>query len=93
MWCTDRPNTHYRPQEAGPPSCPARGLVPCRPPLPGSPSLLLAAGPRQQALAAERGSLGDTYTILQAPLLNPPVLSGPGTFSSDGSKQVLLLRP
>eukprot|EP00976_Prorocentrum_cordatum_P094503 1189809-Prorocentrum_minimum.AAC.1 len=29
-----------RPREAGPPSCPARGLVPCRPPLPGSPSSL-----------------------------------------------------
>eukprot|EP00959_Pyramimonas_sp_CCMP1952_P312915 6550003-Pyramimonas_sp.AAC.1 len=30
----------YRPREAGPPSCPARGLVPCRPErrgLPGSP--------------------------------------------------------
>eukprot|EP00976_Prorocentrum_cordatum_P026280 533555-Prorocentrum_minimum.AAC.2 len=27
-----------RPREAGPPSCPARGLVPCRPPLPGYPS-------------------------------------------------------
>eukprot|EP00959_Pyramimonas_sp_CCMP1952_P324258 6786792-Pyramimonas_sp.AAC.1 len=31
---------HHRPRDAGPPSCPARGLVPCRPPLPGSPSLL-----------------------------------------------------
>eukprot|EP00976_Prorocentrum_cordatum_P116392 1196155-Prorocentrum_minimum.AAC.3 len=27
------------PREAGPPSFPAQGLVPCRPPLPGSPSL------------------------------------------------------
>eukprot|EP00976_Prorocentrum_cordatum_P105388 1194251-Prorocentrum_minimum.AAC.2 len=34
----DSPNTHCRLREAGPPSCPARGLVPCRPPLPGSPS-------------------------------------------------------
>eukprot|EP00976_Prorocentrum_cordatum_P066520 1178347-Prorocentrum_minimum.AAC.1 len=33
-------NRVVRPREAGPPSCPARGLVPCRPPLPGSPSLL-----------------------------------------------------
>eukprot|EP00959_Pyramimonas_sp_CCMP1952_P062017 1296025-Pyramimonas_sp.AAC.2 len=28
-----------RPREAGPPSCPARSLAPCRPPPPGSPSL------------------------------------------------------
>eukprot|EP00976_Prorocentrum_cordatum_P097783 1191134-Prorocentrum_minimum.AAC.2 len=32
----------YRPREAGPPSCRVRGLVPCRPLLPGSPSLLYA---------------------------------------------------
>eukprot|EP00959_Pyramimonas_sp_CCMP1952_P195755 4092921-Pyramimonas_sp.AAC.1 len=31
-----------KPREAGLPSCPARGPVPCRPPLPGSPSLGLA---------------------------------------------------
>eukprot|EP00976_Prorocentrum_cordatum_P096029 1190397-Prorocentrum_minimum.AAC.1 len=29
------PEHTLRPLEAGPPSCPARGLVPCRPPLPG----------------------------------------------------------
>eukprot|EP00976_Prorocentrum_cordatum_P062235 1176642-Prorocentrum_minimum.AAC.2 len=35
-----------RPQEAGPPSCPARGLVPCRPPRSGrSPSLLSVSRP------------------------------------------------
>ena len=34
-----RPPVHtLRPRGAGLPSCPARGLVPCRPPLPGSPS-------------------------------------------------------
>eukprot|EP00976_Prorocentrum_cordatum_P074844 1181673-Prorocentrum_minimum.AAC.2 len=32
--------TTTRPRGAGLPSCPARGPVPCRPPLPGSPSLL-----------------------------------------------------
>ena len=37
---------HFRPREAGPPSCPARGLVPCRPPLPGSPS---SSPPREKS--------------------------------------------
>eukprot|EP00959_Pyramimonas_sp_CCMP1952_P016596 351966-Pyramimonas_sp.AAC.1 len=48
--------------EAGPPSCPARGLVPCRPPLPGSPSCTVTwngqAGRRQHGWY---GRLGGRY--------------------------------
>eukprot|EP00959_Pyramimonas_sp_CCMP1952_P007164 149896-Pyramimonas_sp.AAC.1 len=32
---------HIRPREAGPPSYPARGLAPCRPPPPRCPSLFI----------------------------------------------------
>ena len=39
--CGLPPAHTLRPRGAGLPSCPARGLVPCRPPLPGSPSLVL----------------------------------------------------
>eukprot|EP00959_Pyramimonas_sp_CCMP1952_P094633 1979570-Pyramimonas_sp.AAC.2 len=37
--CTVHERPPYRPREAGPPSCPARGLAPCQPPLPEGPSL------------------------------------------------------
>eukprot|EP00959_Pyramimonas_sp_CCMP1952_P397021 8318483-Pyramimonas_sp.AAC.1 len=39
--------------KAGPPSCPARGLVLCRPPPPGSPSLVLSGNSTTRVTARE----------------------------------------
>ena len=47
--CGLPPAHTLRPRGAGLPSCPARGLVPCRPPLPGSPSLYATGGDAKPA--------------------------------------------
>ena len=60
--------TEHRPREAGPPSCPARGIFPVdHPPHPGSPSHRTTPAARQQArsLAAEEGSVRSSTPPLE----------------------------